>query len=200
MNFLAHLYLSGTDHELMIGNFIADMLRGKEIYEYEKGILEGITLHKKIDAFTDAHPIVKECIEIIKPSQGRYATVVVDIMFDHFLGKNWSTYHNESLGDYAQYVYGVMDANYIILPERFQQMLPKMKEENWLYQYQYIYGMEKAFEGISRRASFDSNMAFATEDLLSNFDELEQHFKDFFKDMINLVQDNGVILSKPIDQ
>lgn len=196
MNFLAHLYLSGPNHELMIGNFIADMLRGKQIYEYEKGILKGITLHKQIDEFTDEHPSVKECVALIKPSQGRYATVVVDIMFDHFLGKNWSFYHNESLADYADHVYEVMESNYLILPERFQQMLPKMKQENWLYQYQYIEGVQKAFEGISRRASFDSNMAFATTDLLTNFDALEQHFKVFFEDMITLVEDNGIILNK----
>jgi acyl carrier protein phosphodiesterase len=196
MNFLAHLYLSGTNHELMIGNFIADMLRGKQIFEYEKGILDGIKLHKQIDEFTDEHPLVRECVELIKPSQGRYATVVVDIMFDHFLGKNWEVYHNETLSDFASYVYSVMDDNYVILPERFQKMLPKMKEQNWLYQYQYISGMEKAFEGISRRANFDSNMAFAADDFLTNYDALEQNFKEFFKDMITLVEDNGVILSK----
>lgn len=196
MNFLAHLYLSGTSHELMIGNFIADMLRGKEIYQYEKGILDGIHLHKKIDEFTDDHPLVKECVELIKPTQGRYATVVVDIMFDHFLGKNWNEYHQTPLDEYAQHVYGVMDNNFIILPEKFQLMLPKMKKENWLYQYQYIYGMQKAFEGISRRASFNSNMEFAVDDLKTNFEILEQNFKGFFKDMITLVEDNGVAFSK----
>lgn len=180
----------------MIGNFIADMLRGKEIYDYEKSIREGISLHKKIDEYTDEHPLVKECVELIKPSQGRYATVVVDIMFDHFLGKNWNEYHKTPLDEYAQYVYGVMDSNYIILPEKFKMMLPKMKKENWLYQYQYIYGMQKAFEGISRRASFDSNMAFAVDDLKTNFVILEQNFKGFFEDMITLVEDNGVVLSK----
>ncbi len=196
MNFLAHIYLSGNNHELMIGNFIADMLRGKQIYEYEKGILDGITLHKLIDEYTDDHDIVKECVEIIRPSQGRYATVVVDIMFDHFLAKNWDDYHVESLDAYANYVYQTMESNYAILPDKFQLMLPKMKSENWLSQYQYMEGMQKAFEGMSRRTSFKSNMAVAADDLQENYDELEDRFKFFFNDVITLVEENGVKIIK----
>ena len=172
------------------------MLRGKQVHEYEKGILKGIQLHKEIDKFTDSHIIVKDSIELIKPNQGRWAPVIVDIMYDHFLAKNWLNYHNEELADFANYVYTLMESNFEILPERFQYMLPKMKEENWLFQYQYVEGITKAFEGISRRASFESNMAFATEDLLTNYDELEQNFVEFFEDLILFVEDKGVYLTK----
>jgi acyl carrier protein phosphodiesterase len=117
-------------------------------------------------------------------------------MYDHFLAKNWSNYHKEDLFQFAQYVYGVMEDNVEILPEKFLHILPRMKEENWLYEYQFLDGMTKAFEGISRRANFESNMALAGHDLVENYEELERNFVEFFNDLIFFVQDKGIYLIK----
>jgi acyl carrier protein phosphodiesterase len=63
MNFLAHIYLSGSEHEILIGNFIADSIRGKQFDAYQNSIQQGILLHREIDEYTDSHPVVLECVE-----------------------------------------------------------------------------------------------------------------------------------------
>ncbi len=194
MNFLAHIYLSGADNELMIGNFIADALRGKQTEVYSEAIKSGIKLHRQIDEYTDNHDLVKQCYELLKPSQGRYAGVIVDISFDHFLAKNWNNYHPVDLSIFSTSIYDVMDANYDILPLRFQKMMPKMRKQNWLYQYQYLEGIQKAFESIAKRATFDSNMATAVENVKEHYSELEHNFEVFFEDLKQFVKGKGVAL------
>ena len=94
MNFLAHIYLSGDDPELKIGNFIADAVKGKKYTTYPQKIQEGIILHRKIDSFTDAHPIVKKSASRLFSKYGHYNSVIVDILYDHFLAKNWKAHED----------------------------------------------------------------------------------------------------------
>lgn len=192
MNFLAHQYLSGPEDQIKIGNFIADMVRGKEIELYDERIKEGIKLHRAIDHFTDNHKLVKSATEIFKETQGKYAPVIVDIAFDHFLASSWKNYHEKELFHFAHEFYDMMMDNKSILPEKVQQMLPFMKAQNWLYEYQYLDGIQKAFEGMSRRASFKSNMADARSGLEKHYDQLKEHFEGFFDDMIIFVKDQNI--------
>jgi len=60
MNYLAHIYLSGNDDFLKLGNFIADEIKGKSYKEFPKDIQKGIILHRAIDDFTDHHPLVSK--------------------------------------------------------------------------------------------------------------------------------------------
>ena len=66
MNFLAHIYLSGDNEMIAIGNFIADGIRGKQYKKFQKDIKTGILLHRQIDTFTDAHPIVRQSTKLRK--------------------------------------------------------------------------------------------------------------------------------------
>ncbi len=194
MNFLAHQYLSGADEQIKIGNFIADLLRGKEVDAYKGNIRLGIDLHRQIDQFTDDHPAVKEAVKIFKETQGKYAPVIVDIAFDHFLAANWQKYHQQELNDFAMDFYEIMTKHQALLPEKVQFILPRMRTQNWLYEYQYLDGIQKAFEGVSRRASFASNMANARIGLERNYDELQFQFDTFFEDIITFVKEQNIKL------
>jgi acyl carrier protein phosphodiesterase len=197
MNFLAHIYLSGSEHEILIGNFIADSIRGKQFDAYQNSIQQGILLHREIDEYTDSHPVVLECVEKLKVTQGRYASVVIDILFDHYLARNWNRYSQEDLATHIDYVYELMQSNLSILPAKFQKMLPYMIEDNWLWQYQFKEGISKAFEGIARRASFDSNMAETMNYIADDHDYYESQFHLFFADMIQFVNEKGIEISVP---
>lgn len=188
LNFLAHQYLSGSNADIKIGNFIADLIRGKEKENFDKGIKEGIKLHREIDNFTDHHFLVKEAIELFKPTQGKYAPVIVDISFDHFLASNWENYHQQTLSDFAADFYQLMLDNFDLMPEKVQWIIPRMKTQNWFYEYQFLDGIQQAYEGISRRATFESNMAYAREGLEKNYEKLESIFKEFFEDIIQFVR------------
>lgn len=192
MNFLGHQYLSGSDEQIKIGNFVADMIRGREIERFEPRIQEGVLLHRAIDSFTDNHLAVKEAVNIFRASQGKYAPVIVDITFDHFLAANWKDYHQQDLNDFAHKFYDLLLANITVLPEKVQWMIPRMKKQNWLYEYQFLEGIQQAYLGVSRRASFDSNMANARQGLEQNYNELKELFDIFLRDIVTFVRKQNV--------
>src|SRR5690349_12341831 len=100
MNFLAHIFLSGDDPEIMVGNFIGDFVKGRNLDDrFSSGIVKGIELHRAIDEYTDSHPVVAQSKNRLRPKYRHYAPVIVDVFYDHFLAKNWKNYHPTSLED-----------------------------------------------------------------------------------------------------
>lgn len=183
MNFLAHAFLSFGQEEILVGNMVADFVKGKEIQRYDKGILIGILLHREIDAFTDSHPLVKAGQAYLRPRFRHYSTVITDIFFDYFLGKNWEQYSDLSLDTFVNQTYKILDANLTLLPDSFKEMFIWMKSQNWLYHYREIEGIQKALTGLSRRTTFDSKMNEAPELLLEKEAEFELIFFAFFKEL-----------------
>ena len=118
MNFLAHQYLSFNNTKFRIGNFVADFVRGSEMKDFSNEVITGIKLHRKIDEFTDHHPTVKKCIEILKPYQGKYSSVILDIYFDYFLAKNWNRFSEISLKDFSKDVYVDFNKNISVFPDK----------------------------------------------------------------------------------
>ncbi len=180
MNFLAHAYLSGNYKDLIIGNFIADSVKGKEFENYTEGIKNGILLHRKIDAFTDSHPIVIKTIEKLKPHFNRYSSVVSDIYYDHFLSLYWNTYSAIPLQQYTNHIYTTIEEEKSALPAELMQFFPYMVRNNWLFNYQTFYGLGLTFEGMSRRTSFPSNMENAVTVLKNHYSAFEEEFHSFF--------------------
>ncbi len=181
MNFLAHLYLSGSNPQVQLGNFIGDFVRGKDLSErYHPEIVKGIQLHRVIDEFTDSHPIVKQSKERLRPKYRHYAPVIVDIYYDHFLAINWHLYHPDLLPDYAEQCYAMVQRNEAILPEQVKWMMPHMVKGNWLANYARIEGIEKVLNGMARRSKFDSKMNEAGAELVQYHNEFNQEFQAFF--------------------
>jgi acyl carrier protein phosphodiesterase len=184
MNYLAHLYLSGDDNEdLLIGNFITDGLKGADKSQYNQGVLDGITLHRKIDDFTDKHDVFVRSTKRLKEKYGLYAWVIVDVFYDHFLAKNWDQYHPESLDEYAKNIYTILDRRHDELPPNSQRFLWYMKEYHILYNYSKLEGMAKVLDGLNRRTKMKSGMDKAIEDLTVDFNLYETDFNDFFPDL-----------------
>ncbi len=183
MNYLAHLYLSGDDPMIMIGNFIADHVKGKQFDLYSAEIKNGILLHRRIDEFTDQHPIVEQSKLLLRSYFHKYAPVIVDVFYDHFLARDWKEYHNQSLENYSNHVYDLMENHIELLPERARYMLTYMKKYNWLHGYATVNGMENALTGLSRRTKFPSKMEEAPEFLVQHYQLFEKHFKLFFEEL-----------------
>jgi len=181
MNFLAHLYLSGNDADIQLGNFIGDFVKGRNLTEqFEPRIAKGIELHRAIDEFTDKHPIVKLSKERLRPKYRHYAPVIIDIFYDHFLAKNWDRYHNTFLPDYAESVYKMVMSRENILPEKVKWMMPYMIKQNWLTNYARLDGIGRVLNGMSRRTPYDSKMHEAVEDLKFSYKDFEKEFFEFF--------------------
>ena len=185
MNFLAHAHLSGNNDKVLLGNFFADAVKGKQWEKYETEIQAGILLHRQIDTFTDRHHIVKRSVSRIREDYGRYSGVVMDIYYDHFLAKNWKQYHASSLNSFSKHIYAILTKRFLILPDRTKMMLPFLIAQNWLTSYAEFSGLERVFHGMDRRTGLLSGMSSAVAGLEKNYEELKQDFTEFYPELQN---------------
>jgi len=184
MNFLAHIYLSGNNDLVTIGNFIADGIRGKKYLEFPIDIQTGILLHRQIDTFTDAHKTFRKSTKRLHKNYSHYSGVIVDILYDHFLAKNWTRYSDIPLDVYADTFYDSLQDHFEILPSRIQKMMPYMIADNWLLSYASIEGITKVLEGMNRRTKNRSQMNLAVNELQEFYNEFEDEFTHFFDELI----------------
>jgi len=183
MNFLAHIYLSGSDELLKIGNFMADTVKGKSYQNYPKKLKTGILLHRFIDSYTDSHVVFRQTTKRLHPNYGHYSGVLADMFYDHFLCKNWQKYSNEDLYSFVQKFYISMQNNSDILTERTKNMLPYMENENWLYNYQFLDKLEVILSQMDLRTQNRSKMRFAITDLKKHYTDFKNEFFLFFEDI-----------------
>ncbi len=184
MNFLAHSFLSKNDDESVIGNMIADFVKGRLKQQYPPQILAGIEFHRKIDSYTDSHPIFLSCKQYISDENRRYAAVILDIFFDHFLAMNWDKYSQIPLEQHAQHIYSILEKNKHTLPLTFQAVLPSMIRNNWFVSYKKIKVIGYALDNISARISKENSIPEAVNDLQNNYQELEEKFFEFFEELV----------------
>lgn len=183
MNYLAHLYLSGNNHEIMIGNFIADHVKGRQIELFDEEVVKGIKLHRMIDEFTDSHKVVEQSKIRLRSEFGKYSPVIVDVFYDHYLAIKWEQYHHEELSVYANNFYTLLNDNHHRLPLRTQQMIEYMIPQNWLLNYKTVAGINKTLTGMSKRTKFESRMDEAAIYLDRYYSDFEQEFNEYFEEL-----------------
>ncbi|MCX2739279.1 ACP phosphodiesterase [Pontibacter anaerobius] len=183
MNYLAHIYLSGTDDELLLGNFIADAVKGRQAELYPPGVAKGIRLHRLIDTYTDTHPVVAETKARLRPKYKKFSPVIADMYYDHFLACNFEHYAREPLPDFVQKAYTLIQQHHHVLPPRMQHLFGYMQRQNWLESYAEVEGIGQALQGMSRRTSFVSGMETAAEELVEQYEFYLADFKAFFPEL-----------------
>lgn len=155
MNLLAHAVLSFQQPGVLVGNLVADHLKGTDWAHYPPEWQLGIRLHRSIDAFTDAHEATKAISRLLKPSAGRYGAAFADLVYDYFLANDERIFATEAYLDaFARSVYARLEAVKTQLPASFLPLLAGMHKHHFLYRYRQLEGMEKAFAGLSARARY----------------------------------------------
>lgn len=185
MNFLAHSYLSGKNELLLLGNFIGDSVKGSMLNGFPDDMKKGIQLHRFIDHYTDHHEVVEETKQLLRPGFGKYAPVVADVYFDHFLASRWEEFHHETLEKHILNVHNILESNFALLPEKAQLFIPFLIRQNWMKSYATIEGISEVLIRMSRRTRFNSGMEKAQQDLRKNYQQYNDHFTLFFPDLIN---------------
>ena len=183
MNFLAHIYLSGDNDLVKIGNFMADSIRGHSYDVYPEEIQKGIMLHRSIDSFTDMHPIYRQSKHRLHEKYGHYSGVIMDIFYDHFLAKNWSTYSDVKLEVYADTFYHLLKEHYEILTDKVKSMIPYMFARNWLVSYATIDGLQMIMFHMDHRTKNRVDMHESIVELQQFYTEFEQEFTLFFEEL-----------------
>lgn len=187
MNFLAHIYLTDALPLETIGNFMADGIKGKKYLNYQDEIQKGILIHRWIDSYTDSHPIVKQSTKRLHEKYGHYSGVIVDILYDHFLAKNWLQYHNKALDVYIDQFYDLLKEHYTLLTPRIQKMMVPMMEQNWLLSYATLEGIETVLYNMNIRTKRRVAMDEAIEDLKTHYLDFEKEFTVFFEQLQGFV-------------
>ncbi len=185
MNFLAHIFLSGSNKNIAIGNFMADSIRGSAYKNYPREFQIGILLHRYIDSFTDAPCVFRQSKKRLYEKYRHYSGVIIDIYYDHFLAKNWDHYSDSDLESFSDEFYQSLDTNYHILPQNIKSLLPYLVADNWLYNYRHLEGIQRVLNGMNNRAKYKSNMNLAIQELQEYYTEFENEFTDFFSDAID---------------
>jgi len=190
MNYLAHAYLSFGHEEILLGNMISDFVKGKKKFDYSSGIQKGIALHRSIDAFTDAHQATHAAKQYFRPAVGLYAGAFMDVVYDHFLANDRHEFTDDkALLVFTQNTYASLEKNFAVFPERFQTMFPHMKQHNWLYNYQFNFGMEKSFGGLTRRAKYLNDSAQVFEIFEKEYDYFKNYYEAFFPELKKFTQE-----------
>jgi acyl carrier protein phosphodiesterase len=188
MNFLAHLFLSCDDENILIGNFIADMIRNKDLKQVKPEILEGIILHRKIDAFTDQHVKFKDGVRRLRSTQRKYAPVVLDILYDYLLAHHWQVYSDQNIDHFIAEKYAVLEKRIHDVPLNLQQRIQLMIRDDFLHQYTSYEGLLRAMSWMDKRTRFPSDFEESIGELQAYFEEFSEEFNQVFSEAIIYVK------------
>jgi len=187
MNFLAHCYLSCSNEDMLIGNLITDFTNKKQADTYVDGIKEGIDLHRKIDNYTDKHEASLKLRKLLRKRHGKYASVVVDLVWDYFLCKNWSHFSGDTLRGFADSIYPIIVKNYDVLPGNLKAKITTMIDDDFLLAYQNKTRMLRSLKWMDNRVKYPSNFVGAIDDISENEELIEGLFMQFFQDLVSYV-------------
>lgn len=192
MNHLAHLFLAEPTAESLIGNLAGDFVKGPLGDRFPPAIAAGIAQHRRIDAFTDAHPAVAAFRRVLTPEHGHYARVIADVFFDHFLAARFDELAGEPLEAFLARTFALIDPHVETLPGMLRVIYPRIRDEAWLQSYRDVEGIAMALRGISRRFSRGPRLETAARYLVDARAELERRFDEFFPDVVAFARNGGV--------
>ena len=182
MNFLAHSYLSFSEEQL-VGNMIADFVKNRDVARLPESIQKGIKLHRAIDTFTDAHPLIHEAKAPFRPLVRLYSGAFVDVAFDYFLANDTTENSQREWQEHSQRVYAVLRRYEEFLPEVFKKVLDKMQQDDWLYNYRNEWGIEYSFRNVVNKAQFLDKTTNVFPAFLANKDFLREKYEIFFPEI-----------------
>jgi acyl carrier protein phosphodiesterase len=189
MNFLAHTYLSGCKEEIIVGNFMGDYVKGRNYVHLPELVRKGILIHRDIDTYTDAHPITRRSRLRLVERYHKYAGVIVDIFYDHFLASRWEDYCGIPLEEYVDRTYDLLKRNYKSLPQGIKVWFPTFLENNWMLAYKTVDGIELVLDRMSANTSLPDHTGFAIERMRDRYEEFERDFQEFFPGIIDFIEE-----------
>jgi len=183
MNYLAHLYLAEQSSEGLLGSLFGDFVKGRLDDRFPETVRRGIALHRAIDSFTDAHPLHLASRNRIGRQRRRYAGIIIDVCYDHFLCRYWTDYSGESLACFSERVYDILRERQDELPERLRRIAPHMIADDWLGSYSDLANVGRVLDGIAQRIARSNPLAGALVEIEANYAALDDDFRRFFPEL-----------------
>ena len=183
MNHLAHLYLSSDNEEEMVGQFIADAVKGNDFNLYSRDIRNGILLHRWVDSYTDTHDLVKELRAEYRPKLGLYSGVLIDLVFDYFLAKDFQVHSGRDLAEFQQFTFGVLNKHEESFPDKMKNYFFHMKDKEFMMKYAHPVGMAVIVRQMGNRIPRGESL-LAAGDFFEDYVEMASaYFPTFFEEL-----------------
>lgn len=189
MNFLAHVFISNATDGEIVGALLGDFVKGRAKDEYPDEVRRGIELHRAVDSYTDSHELTADSRLLFSTERRRVSGILIDVVNDHFLARNWESFSNQSLDEFAAQVYTACDRYRDLLPERFQKMFPYMRQENWLASYRELSWIELTLSRMEQRRNGRILLAAGIHDIRDNYEALQRNFLRFFPQVIHFAKE-----------
>lgn len=191
MNFLAHFHLSPANADAVAGAFLGDFVRGpvETHVDLPEIMRRGITLHRQIDAFTDRHPVWRRSADRLAPERRRLGGIIIDVIYDHYLCRNWLSFSQQLLEEFAEFCYDCLLSRTQFMEPDVRRVVRRMREYDWLNSYREIDGIGVAFDRMSRRAPVLAEIPLAMDDFRENYEEMEGDFLEFYPELSTFAKD-----------
>jgi acyl carrier protein phosphodiesterase len=183
MNWLAHVYLSEQSPAFRVGNLLPDFMSMPALAALPEQFQPGIQQHRRIDAFTDSHPIVKQSIQRFEAPFRRFGGILCDVFYDHFLANDWHQYSEVPLPDFTYGFYDSIESLRPHLPADIHFDLRRMRHGDLLGSYRDLSGITQALQRLSRRFRRPVDLAPAMSVLERHYDSFRADFRAFFPEL-----------------
>ncbi len=167
----------------MLGNFIGDVVKGRDYNNFPEDIKKGIILHRKIDEFTDKHIQFKNSALRFRDSYDKYKGVVTDILYDHFLASKWENYSDLSLIEFTSKAYKILKNNKNLIPEKFQQFVELFIKNDRLTSYAEVENLRIVLQRMAKYQKMPDKSEEAMIVIKKYYIEFSKEFEIFFEDI-----------------
>jgi acyl carrier protein phosphodiesterase len=150
--------------------------------------VRGAACHKAIDAFTDAHAVVRRSRARIGNDYRRFSGVIVDVFYDYFLARSWHVYSSEALSEYTASFYVNVQARRLELPADARTMLERIIRYDLLGSYARVAGVERALQRISSYLNSRWHRQFELDRSVRDLHAHEAAFADDFAEFFPALQ------------
>ncbi len=196
MNFLAHLFLGPRDPEQALGSLLGDFVRGPvHKIQLSSRVREGIWLHRRIDSFTDAHPLVALSRTRVTPARRRYAGIMVDMFYDHLLARHWERFTDQPISEFTSDMYLMLLRQRAVIPANAWPVISSMAEHDWLGSYAHMASLHRALDSISHRLRRANSLPGSAQELERDYAAFEADFLAFMPQVIAFVRSQDLTLA-----
>lgn len=175
----------------MVGNLMGDFRKYLRSAVLPELVSRGIANHVRVDRFTDSNLQVLNLKRLFSPARRRFAGIIVDVSFDHFLIRHWQQFSDKDLDEFIDHTHQNISLLLEIMPRHMQHAMDYMIREDWLRSYASLDGISYALNRMSARIRFENKLAGAIEEVEQHYEELEEGFLRFFPELIKHVESNN---------
>lgn len=147
---------------------------------YPEGVVQGVAMHRDVDRFTDSHPCFKEAKGLLGKGHRRFAGVIVDIFFDHYLAVHWNEYYGGTLSGFIEKSYSSLESHPEWLSPRLKEVLPLMRQQDWLRSYGTMEGIRVTLQRVSKRGVYTAPIEHGFRDFVNHYQSFDRVFHEFF--------------------